>query len=324
MFRKGETRIIKMGLKKEEIIYDSGSKDKQDIFHFIRCPYCLSDLRRENDGAVCQDCKETFYEDQNGILDLRLKKLKQVKLNFELGKTLEIEDQGFFQNFKMHPLDHPIPKKILRGIQWELCSYFPKVSNEETFVLDIGCEDSKYRKICEHMGYHYIGTDVNSSPDLSFLSDAHALPIMNNYFDLIIAYNLIEHLKYPFVAIQEIARVLKPGGLFIGVVSFLEPFHMESYYHHTHFGISNLLKFSGLNIQFISPSPNWDIFKALATMGFIPKAPKFLINLLLFPIKLFYSLWWQIAILIYRSDSKKKINRNFTKAGSYSFVARKE
>jgi len=100
----------------------------------------------------------------------------------------EKESQDFFQNFKMHPLDQPVPKKLLKGIQWGLSSYFPRVLNENTYVLDVGCEDSKYRKICWYMGSHYGGTDVNSSPFLSFLSDTHALPVVNNYFDIIIAY----------------------------------------------------------------------------------------------------------------------------------------
>lgn len=308
---------------REERPYHQEDGKEGDLFHFLRCPYCLGHLNKEHDGAVCQNCKETFHDDQNGILDLRLKKMKQVKLNFELGITTEKEKQDFFKNFKTHPIDQPVPKKLFKGIQWELTSYFPKVSNENTYVLDVGCENSKYRKICEYMGYHYIGTDVNSSPYLSFLSDAHALPVMNSFFDLIIAYNVIEHLKYPFVAIQEISRVLKPGGVFIGVVSFLEPFHWESYYHHTHFGIANLLHFGDLKIRFISPSPNWDVFKALAVMGFIPKAPKWLINLFLIPIRLFYAIWWQIGTFLQRSDPQLKIRRHFTKSGSFSFMAYK-
>ncbi len=296
---------------------------KQDLFDFLRCPYCLSHLKREGDDVVCQNCRETFHDDQNGILDLRLNKIKRIKMNFELGRTSEVEDKNFYRNFEMSSLDQPIPKKLLKGIHWELSSYFPKVSNENTYVLEVGFEDSKYRKICEYMGYHYVGTDVNSSPYLSFLSDAHALPVVNNYFDLIIVYHVIEHLKYPFVAIQEITRVLKPGGMLIGVVSFLEPFHWVSYYHHTHFGVTNLLHFGGLNIQFISSSPRWDLFKALAVMGFIPQAPKWLINLFLMPIKLFYSVWWQIVIFLHRSDTHIKVKRHFTKAGSFSFVAHK-
>lgn len=315
-----------MGLKKKEFIYHGGLEEKRDLFHFLRCPYCLGHLRQKNDGAVCQECKEAFHDDQNGILDLRLNKLKQVKLNFELGKTLEMEDRDFFQNFKIHPFYKSIPKKLLKGIQWRLSSYFPKTSNENACVLDIGCEDSKYSEICEYMGYHYIGTDVNSSPYISFLSDVHALPVRNDYFDLIIAFNVIEHLQYPFVAIQEIKRVLKPDGLFIGVVSFLEPFHWVSYYHHTHFGIANLLLYGDFEIQFIAPSPNWDVFRAFSIMrmGFLPRAPKFIINLMVLPIRLFYAFWWKLRILFQRFDPKQIKRKNFTKAGSYSFVAHKK
>ncbi len=304
--------------------YNNRVGEKDDIFHFLRCPYCLCHIEKENDYAICQGCKEMFNYDENGIIDLRLKKPKQVNLNFELGKKEKMGDQDFFQNFKVRYPNHPIPNSISKGLQWELCSYFPKVLNEKLFVLDVGCENSKYRKICEYIGFHYVGTDVNSSPYLSFLSDAHALPVANGYFDLVIAYNLIEHLKYPFVAIQEIARVLKPGGMFVGVVSFLEPFHWVSYYHHTHFGIFNLLMFGDFKIQFIAPSPHWDVFKAFSTMGFIPKAPKFLIDIFLLPIKLFYTFWWKIGVFIYRSDHEIKLKQHFTKAGSYSFVARKE
>jgi len=46
------------------------------------------------------------------------------------------------------------------------------------------------------------------------VADAHNLPYGVNYFDAVVCFDLIEHVKSPKKVLAEINRVLKPGGLF--------------------------------------------------------------------------------------------------------------
>jgi len=47
--------------------------------------------------------------------------------------------------------------------------------------------------------------------------DAEALPFPNEYFDVVYSWGVIHHSENPNVIIEEIQRVLKPGGVFIGM-----------------------------------------------------------------------------------------------------------
>ena len=74
------------------------------------------------------------------------------------------------------------------------------------------------------------------------LGDAAALPFRDASFDFVASFAAVEHLQNPFIAMRETCRVLKPGGAFIGTAAFLEPYHLESYFHCTHLGTAQLLK----------------------------------------------------------------------------------
>jgi len=50
---------------------------------------------------------------------------------------------------------------------------------------------------------------------------------------VVTAIAVMEHLYNPFLAVNEIHRVLKQGGYFIGSVASLEPYHDLSYFHMT-------------------------------------------------------------------------------------------
>lgn len=82
----------------------------------------------------------------------------------------------------------------------------------------------------------YESTDV--------LAVAEELPFEDNVFDAVICLNVLEHVKYPFTAAEELARVLKPGGKLYCVVPFLQPVHAfpNHFYNMTSQGLQNLFE----------------------------------------------------------------------------------
>ena len=143
-------------------------------------------------------------------------------------------------------------------------------------LLDLGCGPRDQAPVAAHYGLRYAGVDY-SSPNADLLADAHALPFSDTSFDLVLSYAVFEHLHNPYLAATEVARVLAPGGLFLGAVSQGEPFH-ESYFHHTALGVLALLQATGFTVRRIWPS--YDTLHALAVMGRYPRLTRTLIEIL--------------------------------------------
>jgi SAM-dependent methyltransferase len=141
-------------------------------------------------------------------------------------------------------------------------------------VLEIGCGGGQMRQPLAERGISHIGTDISDSrvndrlrahggPDL--LADAHFLPLDDDRFDFVYSAAVFEHLACPQLAAQEVARVLKPGGVFGGSVSFMEPWHDDSFYHMSPLGVYELLVQAGLTPEYIWPG--YSGFSALYGMG---------------------------------------------------------
>lgn len=142
-------------------------------------------------------------------------------------------------------------------------------------LLDLGCGPRDQAVPAEHFGLQYVGIDFSSArADLH--ADAHAIPFQNAVFDAVVSYAVLEHLYNPFEAVAEVARVLRPGGVFFGAVSQGEPFH-ESFFHHTALGTMSVLARSGLEVVRLWPS--YDTLHALSGMGRYPRVIRILIEL---------------------------------------------
>jgi SAM-dependent methyltransferase len=60
----------------------------------------------------------------------------------------------------------------------------------------------------------YVMSDVAAGTDVDVVADAHDLaPFTDDAFDAVIAVSVWEHLSRPWLAAQQVARVLAPGGL---------------------------------------------------------------------------------------------------------------
>lgn len=98
--------------------------------------------------------------------------------------------------------------------------------NSALTVIDLGCERGITQAFCDHLsGMHWTGLDW--APRAKSLSLAaydeilqanfdEKLPLDDQSADVVICLHVFEHLPRPHFTISEIARVLKPGGLFIG------------------------------------------------------------------------------------------------------------
>jgi SAM-dependent methyltransferase len=131
-------------------------------------------------------------------------------------------------------------------------------------VLDLGCGMGKsydtFKK--RFRALNWTGVDVEDSPevrrrtrtDCRFVTyDGVNLPFAPDRFDLILCQQVFEHVRHPEPLLREVARVLRPGGVFVGSVSQLEPFHSYSLWNFTYYGFATIAHDAGLELHELRP-----------------------------------------------------------------------
>lgn len=75
-------------------------------------------------------------------------------------------------------------------------------------------------------------------------ADALDLPFADDTFALVLSQAVVEHVTEPQRYIDEVTRVLKPGGLLYVEAAFMQPIHMAPmhYFNVTPFGLAHLCR----------------------------------------------------------------------------------
>lgn len=111
--------------------------------------------------------------------------------------------------------------KVRRNIVFSLFEKYLKVSPEKTRILDFGCGSGFLMGELQKRGYDASGVDTSAEAiDYGTRRGIRNLKIQqgdkidfpDGRFDLVLALDVLEHIKNDIRAIQEIERVLKPGG----------------------------------------------------------------------------------------------------------------
>jgi SAM-dependent methyltransferase len=92
---------------------------------------------------------------------------------------------------------------------------------------------------------------ADTSPNL--VGSGLCLPIKDRSVDIVFATQVIEHVKYPNIMVQECKRVLRSQGYLILTGPFYWPLHEEphDFFRFTKYGFAHLLRDAGFS--------NWEI-----------------------------------------------------------------
>lgn len=144
-------------------------------------------------------------------------------------------------------------------------------------LLDAGAGELKNRHHCSHLNYvsqdfaQYTGAngpipneglqnEVWDVSQIDIVSDITSIPEPDGSFDVILCSEVLEHVPEPTRALDEFARLLRPGGILISTAPFASIVHMAPYFFSTGFSkywYEHNLKVRGFEIVELSANGDW-------------------------------------------------------------------
>ena len=95
----------------------------------------------------------------------------------------------------------------------------------EIRILDFGCGSKPFRKYFQDIDCNYIGLDVYPGEQVDVVYDGAHIPLEDGSIDLVFSVSVFEHVADLDTSLKEIARVLKPKGMLISLVPFINHVH---------------------------------------------------------------------------------------------------
>lgn len=137
----------------------------------------------------------------------------------------------------------PIIRKYVKGLLLDVgCGYVPLFGIYNKYITDNICIDWE--------------NSLHKNPFLDCEFNLNEpIPLKSNIFDTVLCTDVIEHIINTDLMVNEMTRLLKPGGKLILTVPFFYWLHEEphDYYRYTKHALENLCKINRLNIIELEP-----------------------------------------------------------------------
>jgi SAM-dependent methyltransferase len=120
-------------------------------------------------------------------------------------------------------------------------------------VLDAGAGNCQYRHLFDKARYEAadLEPDASGAVCIDIICDLSAIPVEDGRYDLVLLTQVLHLVPDPSVVLEEIHRVLAPGGhlLLSAPLAYEEHSQPHDYYRFTQFGLRLLLERAGFHIE---------------------------------------------------------------------------
>ncbi|MFH1888974.1 MAG: methyltransferase domain-containing protein [Candidatus Omnitrophota bacterium] len=199
-----------------------------EFYDILACPKCKVQLN-EKKGLYCPECGCTFAVTGEG---------KPVLIDPDDPETSEFKERLMKEEKERTGAGSLVRSRrlsrllgFLKPPSFSLNTSFPQVrealfentgtgSPRVLFIGGMRKSDLKYFDFAER-----VVIDINDSPTVDMIADAHKLPFVAQSFDILICQAVLEHVIDDEEVLQEIYRVLKHGGLAYVSIPFIQPYH---------------------------------------------------------------------------------------------------
>ncbi len=143
--------------------------------------------------------------------------------------------------------------------QWLSDRYHLKSKNKlrdlrNATILDVGSGDACYKTVFHQSNIFYAldypATNKKYRVRPNVFADARYLPVADESLDVVLLFEVLEHVEAPEKVLNEIWRVLRFGGEFYMSVPFIYPIHdaPNDYWRFTVYGVKTVLKRHGFDV----------------------------------------------------------------------------
>ena len=214
----------------------------------LACPCCqATGLLIETEILRCQACQTVFplVDGHPILIDERSSAFRIDDFVARQVTTMDLDRErhnGWLATLKK-TISQNLPNTSYSAIDISLTEVLQLINSEYAAarILVIGAGDQTLPLTGQQSVLY---TDVAIGSLTHLVCDAHALPLLANSFDAVIACAVFEHVADPYCCVAEVYRVLKPNGYLFAITPFMQQVHMGRYdfTRFTHLGHRRLFR----------------------------------------------------------------------------------